>query len=305
MEHTLQGILVAAITPRRAQEHCVDLGAMLELIDFLGASGVAGIALMGSTGEFVHFSLEDRRHMVNLAAKRSRVPLLVNVSHSTLDGAIHLAREAGRAGVAGILVMPPYYFRQTQDSIRSFYRSFANEAGKAAPIYLYNIPACTTGIDGNVAAELLSTGLFAGIKDSSGDLDYFRVLAQQNGKTPFALFAGHERIYGECRKMGAIGIVSGVASALPELMVAMDHALRAGDKAKESRLQKHLQEFLERVDGFPWPAGVKQAAKHRKLKAGALAAPLGPEGEKHLAAFGEWFEDWLPGVLRECAVKSA
>ena len=278
---------------------------MLEVIDFLGARGGAGIALMGSTGEFVHFSLEDRQHMVNLAAKRSRVPLLVNVSHSTLDGAIHMGRNASRSGIAGVLVMPPYYFRQTQDSIRSFYRSFAAEVGTATPIYLYNIPACTTGIDGNVAAELLSTGLFAGIKDSSGDLDYFRVLAEQNGKTPFTLFAGHERIYGECHQMGAIGIVSGVASVLPELMVALDEALRAGDRAREDLLQKHLQEFLARVDGFPWPAGVKHAAKHRKLKAGALAAPLGPEGEKHLASFGEWFEDWLPGVLRECAVKSA
>lgn len=296
---------MAAITPRRAQEHCIDLGAMLELIDFLGASGVAGIALMGSTGEFVHFSLDDRQHMVNLAAKRSRVPLLVNVSHSTLDGAVHLARNASRSGIAGVMVMPPYYFRQTQDSIRSFYRSFAAEVGTATPIYLYNIPACTTGIDGQVAAELLSTGLFAGIKDSSGDLDYFRTLAAQAGKTPFALFAGHERIYGKCHKLGAIGIVSGVASVLPELMVALDQALRASDKAKEDRLQEHLQEFLERVDGFPWPAGVKQASKHRKLKAGALAAPLGPEGEKHLAAFGEWFEDWLPGVIRECAVKNA
>src|ERR1700694_859351 len=117
----LEGVLVAAATPRRVQEYSIDLGATLELVDFLGESEARGIVLLASTGEFVHFALDDRRHMVNFAAKRSRLPLLVNVSHSTLDGAIELARDAISAGVAGILLMPPYYFRQDQDTIRSFY----------------------------------------------------------------------------------------------------------------------------------------------------------------------------------------
>src|SRR5216684_4248828 len=159
----LGGVLVAAVTPRRAQEHSIDLAATLEMIDFLGNSGVNGITLLGSTGEFVHFALDDRRHMVNFAAKRSRLPLLVNVSHSTLDGAIELAREAASAGVAGILLMPPYYFRQDQDAIRSFYLAFAAAIGDALPIYLYNIPSCTNDIAGATAADLLASGLFAGI----------------------------------------------------------------------------------------------------------------------------------------------
>src|SRR6266849_4755340 len=115
----LKGVLVAAVTPRRAQGHSIDLAATLEMIDFLGNSGVSGIALLGSTGEFVHFALDDRRHMLNFAARRSRVPLLVNVSPSTLDGAMELAREAADAGVAGVLLMPPYYFRYKDEEIRS------------------------------------------------------------------------------------------------------------------------------------------------------------------------------------------
>jgi 4-hydroxy-tetrahydrodipicolinate synthase len=296
----LEGVIVAAVTPRRAQEHTIDLGATLELVDFLGASGVAGIALMGSTGEFVHFALDDRRHMVNLAAKRSRVPLLVNVSHSTLDGAIELARAAATAGVSGVLLMPPYYFHQSQESIRAFYHAFAAEIGETTPIYLYNIPACTTGIESSLATELLSTGRFAGIKDSSGSLDYFHALSQQAGKTPFTLLAGHERIYAQCRGLGAKGIVSGVASALPELMVALDKALVAGEKERSAQLQALLAEFLERVEIFPWPAGAKEAARQRGLKTGALAAPLGVEHQRKLTEFGEWFQGWLPQVLREC-----
>src|SRR5258708_25198132 len=178
-----EGVLVAAVTPRRAQEHSIDLAATLEMIDFLGDSGVNGIALLGSAGEFVHFALDDRRHMLNFAARRSHVPLLVNVSHSTLDGAIELARSAAGAGVAGVLLMPPYYFRHTQDSIRSFYLNFSDAVDDTTPIYLYNIPVCTNEIATSTVTELLASGRFAGIKDSSGNLEYFRVLCDVASRT--------------------------------------------------------------------------------------------------------------------------
>jgi 4-hydroxy-tetrahydrodipicolinate synthase len=297
----LEGVLVAAVTPRRAQEHSIDLGATLEMIDFLGNSGVNGIALLGSTGEFVHFALDDRRHMLNFAARRSRVPLLVNVSHSTLDGAIELARSAASAGVAGVLLMPPYYFRHTQDSVRSFYMSFADAAGDATPIYLYNIPACTNEIGTSTAVELLASGRFAGIKDSSGNMEYFRVLCDEARRAPFTLFAGHERIYVACKRAGANGIVSGAASAIPELMVALDGAFTAGNEADVCRFEEYVVEFLDRVEVLPWPVMVKEAAKLRGVKTGAFAAPPGEEGERKLAEFSEWFRNWWPGVLKECA----
>jgi dihydrodipicolinate synthase/N-acetylneuraminate lyase len=296
----LGGMIVAAPTPRRAEEYSIDLGATLEMIDFFGQKGIQAITLLGSTGEFVHFALDDRRHMVNFAAKRSRLPLLVNVSHSTLDGAIELAREATSAGVAGILLMPPYYFRQDQDTIRSFYLAFATAVGDAVPIYLYNIPQCTSEIASTTATELLAGGLFAGIKDSSGDLDYFRVLGEQATRTPFTLFCGWERIYGEARRLGARGAIFGTAAAVPELLVALDAALCAGAIERIDLLTALLSEFIDWIEVFPMTVGIKHALKQRKLKIGTLAVPLGEKGERKLAEFGEWFRGWLPGVLREC-----
>lgn len=297
----VEGVIVAAVTPRQPQEYSIDLGATLELIDFLGASGAKGIALLGSTGEFVHFATDDRKHMVNFAAKRSRVPLLVNVSHSTLDGALELAREAASAGVAGVLLMPPYYFKHTQETIRNFYLAFAAAIGNATPIYLYNIPACTNEIAARTATELLATGLFAGIKDSSGDLTYFEALCEQAARTPFTLLAGHEKIYVQSKRRGAQGIVSGVASAVPELMVALDDALTSGAEERIQRLETLLKELLDRLDVFPWPVAIKEAVKQRNLKSGALAAPLSQDDERKLEEFGAWFRAWLPGVLRQCA----
>jgi len=296
----VEGVIAAAIAPRRAEEYSIDLGATLELVDFLTDRGVSGIALLGSTGEFVHFALDDRRHMVSFAAKRSRVPMLVNVSHSTLDGAVELAREAAGAGASGLMLMPPYYFQYSQEEIRSFFLAFSDAAGDSVPIYLYNIPVFTNEISIEVAIELLASGRFAGIKDSSGSLDYFTALQKQAALTPFTLLAGMERLFVEERRLGAHGIISGVASALPELMAALDRAIVGGDSARVQKLETRLIEFLAWTVLFPWPAAVKEALKQRKLKSGALAAPLSAEKQRKLDEFAAWFRNWLPGALREC-----
>src|SRR5258706_2348639 len=197
------GVIVAAITPRQQGETSIDLGATIEMVDFLGRSGVNAIALLGSTGEFVHFAIEDRGHMVGFAAKRSRVPLLVNVSHSTLDGAVDLAREAADAGVAGLLLMPPYYFRYSQDAIRRFYFDFAEQTRGELPTFLYNIPVFTNGLDIETALSLLDTGQFAGIKDSSGSWDYFVKLRDHATNKPYTILVGDDRMFARARMDGA------------------------------------------------------------------------------------------------------
>jgi 4-hydroxy-tetrahydrodipicolinate synthase len=295
-----RGILVAAATPRRAEEYSIDLGATLELVDFLGESGAAGIVLLGRTGEFIHFALDDRRHMVNFAVKRSRVPLFVNVSHSTLDGAVELAREAARAGLAGLFLTPPYYFSYSQETIYSFYMNFAVAIDDRAPIYLANTPASPAGITASTAVKLLATGLFAGIEESSTELEVFRVLAEQASRTPFLLLAGDERIYSRARTLGAHGAVSAIACAVPELMVAFEESLQRGATERVARLEARVVEFLDWSEQLPYPIGVKEAAKQRKLKMGALATPLGEQDARKLEQFREWFQGWLPEVLREC-----
>jgi 4-hydroxy-tetrahydrodipicolinate synthase len=296
----LEGVIVEAVTPRRAEELSIDLGAILELVDFLAQTGVKAIALLGTTGEFVHFALHDRIHMVRFAAKRSRLPLVVNVSHSTLDGAIELAREATAAGVAGVMLMPPYYYRYSPEAIRAFYLAFAATVGNVASVYISNVEEPGGALTPTLAAELLATGRFAGIHDSSGSLDSLEILSQQAARTPFTLLAGQERTYVQAKRLGADGVVSGVACAAPELMVALDDAICAGAEERIVCLEARLIELLEWIDSFPLPAALKAAVNHRKLKAGVFATPLGPEDDRRLGQFREWFAGWLRDVLREC-----
>ena len=268
----------AAITPHRDEGHETDFGALLDLIDFLTKGGVQAICLLGSTGEFLNIPFGDRIRLVHLGVKRSRVPVVAGVSHSTLDGAVELASEAVASGAAALLLMPPYFFRYSQNDISEFYLQFREQVPRRVPVFLYNIPQFTNPIAIETAQALLATGQFAGIKDSSGDTAYFERLLACKQQFPFTLFCGNDRIAKWALAQGADGLVSGCACAIPEIVVQGDDQL--------------LQEFIDRIEPFPVPVGVKTATALRGLKTGPLAVPLDSAKIAMLEEFKIWFRNW-------------
>jgi 4-hydroxy-tetrahydrodipicolinate synthase len=297
---SIEGVAVAAITPRRERSSEIDLAAALEVIDFISAHKVKAMALLGSTGEFVHFDLEQRMRLVSFAVKRSRVPVIANVSHSTLDGAIELARSAISSGAVALLVAPPYYFRYSQPDLCRFYIEFSKAFDSRTPLFLYNIPAFSNAMEIDTALELLSSGRFAGIKDSSGDWDYLEKLRAAASEKGFTLLIGNDAVFTRGRTAGAAGVVSGVACAVPELMLTLDRAITSGDTVLRQRLDGRLVEFLARLDDLPAPVGIKAACSARRIKAGPFALPLTPEAANRVAELQEWFRGWLPEVQKDC-----
>lgn len=295
------GVFVALATPRRAHATEADAAGLLDYMETVMRAGVNGLVLFGSTGEFVHFDTEERMRVLSLAIKRSRVPVLVNVSHSALAGAIELAQDAIAGGAAGLLLMPPYFYRYSDDQLFSFYSEFARAVGGRIPLYLYNLPVFTNPISAGLAHKLLCSGDFAGIKDSSGDPAMFKVLLDLRQRAPFSLLVGNEWLYLDARIGGADGIVSGIAAALPELIVAMDRAVRANQLERARELNARLGEFLEWAEKFPATVAVKQAAVERGWKLDHFAFPLGEQSTTDLESFHRWLRSWLPAVLAECA----
>ena len=295
----LEGVFAAAVTPHRLEGHAADFGAMLELVDFLAQSGVKGTVVLGSTGEFLHVKPSERARIVQFAVKRSRVPIIAGVSHSTLDGALELASEAITSGVAAILLMPPHFFRYDQSDITEFYRRFSVEIGRTdIPILLYNIPQFTSGIAFETVRELIDSGRYAGIKDSSGDWEFFLQLAALRAQRGFTLFVGNDAIFPQARQAGADGVVSGCACAIPELLVKLDAAIKSGDAARTEMLTGLLNEFIAWTNRFPTPVAIKVATAARGLKVGPLAVPLRSEKCLALDEFQSWFRGWFPAILK-------
>jgi dihydrodipicolinate synthase/N-acetylneuraminate lyase len=297
-------------TPRSSGSIEANAAVLLDYLETVVRTGVEGLVLFGSTGEFIHFDAAERMRVLALAIRRSRVPVLVNVSHSTLAGAVDLAENAAGAGAAGVLLMPPYFYRYTDPQLLEFYQLFAVAVRDRIPVYLYNLPTFTNAISAELARRLLESHAFAGIKDSSGDRQLFGTLKDLRESAPFAsapftFLLGSESLYLECRMHGADGIVSGVAAALPELIVAIDRALRMNDGERALQLNLRLEEFMRWVDRFPATIAIKQAAVARGWKLNHFAFPFDEDTQADLAAFHHWLHTWLPAVLSECEEQTA
>jgi dihydrodipicolinate synthase/N-acetylneuraminate lyase len=287
----LAGVFASAITPRRTDSQDPDFSGLLELLDFLADGGVKGICLFGATGEFLNYSFSERQRLVYLAGKRSRVPLMVGVSHSTLAGSVQLADEAIASGADALILMPPHFYPYSQREIEEFYLQLARETGDAVPILLHNLPECTSELEIDTVRRLIDTGRFSGIKDSSGDWEYFNQLLALKRERPFALFGGADHIAGRALSAGADGAISASACAIPELLVALALAVSSGDQIA---LNTRLQEFVEWVNRFPFPVAIKRAVELRGQKSAPPLTPLAPASTQALKEFSTWFSAWLP-----------
>jgi 4-hydroxy-tetrahydrodipicolinate synthase len=290
------GVYPAAVTPHRRDGHEADYGAMLELVDFLSRFGTQGVCLLGEAGEFLNIRFADRIRLVHLAVKRSRVPVIAGVSHSTLDGAVELASEAISSGAGGLLLMPPYFFRYDQEDVLQFYQEFAAQIPSRIPILLDNLPHFTTPLDSDTVRRLLAGGRFAGIKDSSGDPAYFQQLLALQSQMGFLLFSGADRGYAEIRSQGASGLISTAAGVVPEVYTALARASVEGATQKADLLECRIRELAGWMDRFPVPVAAKTAVALRKLKTGPLSVPLSPAKDAMLVEFQKWFTPWLESL---------
>jgi dihydrodipicolinate synthase/N-acetylneuraminate lyase len=96
-------------------------------------------------------------------------------------------------------------------------------------------------------------------------------------------------------------VISGCACAIPEVLVALGKAITAGDELHAGEIDKRLREFIERIERFPAPVGIRRAVELRGKKSGPPLAPLSPAAETELQEFSTWFRAWLPVVRKEAA----
>ena len=279
---------MAAITPR-GKAGDVNFGATFELIDYLCAARVNGIALFTSWGEYPALAVDDRARLMYLAVKRSRVPVMAGVGSATLDHSLSLAREARSAGAAAILLPPPLLFHYDQDDLREFYTQFAIQVGTGIDIFLTGEIAIET------ALGLLESGRFAGIEVSNTAADSFDQLRAHAGTS--TILMGHDCLFVRARSVG-LGVVSAAACAAPELTMALNQAIAAGNGERIGRLEAMRQELLVWLGRFPQPVGLKTAVAVRVIQTGPLPVPLSPGKQERLEQFRDWFKAWLPATRK-------
>lgn len=196
--------------------------------------GLDGAVIFGTTGEATSFSLEQRRRGLEaVRAELDAARTIVGVGTTSLADTAGLIRHASSIGVAGALVLPPFYYQADEPGLLEYFQQLALLAGDDnVPLLLYHIPQVSgVAIFPSVAAQLYSDqpDVFVGVKDSSGDRD--SLLAFIEAMPGGSVMAGNETLLPLCLESGGAGTISGPANLFAGLVARL-----AGDPRDGSAL---------------------------------------------------------------------
>jgi dihydrodipicolinate synthase/N-acetylneuraminate lyase len=242
MNLPLTGIIPPMITPLRDRDE-LDVPGLERLIEHILGGGVSGLFILGTTGEGPSLSYRLRREVVARVCKQvnKRVPVLVGISDTALVESVNVARSAAGAGADAVVAAPPYYLPEAQPELQEYLDHLVPEL--PLPLYLYNMPALTkVQFELETVRRAMDEPRILGLKDSSGDLNYFKSAAELIRHRPeWSLLMGPEEKLLEALKLGGNGGVSGGANLFPKLYVKLMEAHRAGDSVRAQELQKQIQ----------------------------------------------------------------
>jgi 2-dehydro-3-deoxy-D-pentonate aldolase len=237
----LEGIVPPLITPLRSRDE-LDHAGLERLIERTLRGGVHGLFILGTSGEAPSLSYRLRREVISKASKivAGRVPLLVGITDTSLVEALGVARAAADAGAQAVVASTPYYFPSGQPELVYFFKQLALEL--PLPLFIYNIPVMTkTLFEPDTVRQLAQLEGIIGVKDSSGDLNYFKKMVEISKDRPdWRLFMGPEHLLVDALRVGGHGGVNGGAQVDPNLLVGLYNATRSGDQAKVKALQERL-----------------------------------------------------------------
>uniref|UniRef100_Q01QH8 Dihydrodipicolinate synthetase n=1 Tax=Solibacter usitatus (strain Ellin6076) TaxID=234267 RepID=Q01QH8_SOLUE len=300
---SLLGVVPALVTPFREDER-IDCSAWQVLIDMLVASGVDGLFVGGSSGEFCTMDMEERVVALRFCkqAVAGRVSLIANVGCITTRDTIALAQQAESIGADAIAVITPYYIRPTQQELTDHLVDVCRAV--RMPVLAYNFPF-HGGVElapETLAAVAAKAPNLAGVKDSSGHIEL--AVAYRNAVTDrdFAVFTGGDHIMLAALEAGCAGTITAAANFSPKAFVDLYRKHRENSRGEALRLQALVTEMGAALGLHTFPAVVKEALAMAGFPMGPCRKPVGKlpdEARRKLAVMMDHLRN--EGVLPEIA----
>lgn len=257
------GVIAAAPTPIN-QDMGPDAAAYIDLCQWLLDNGCDGINMLGTTGEANSFALIQRMRLIEEVAKSSlpKSRLMVGTGGCALADAIQLSNIAVDAGLAGILVLPPFYYKPvTDDGLFAFFAKLVDSlAPSETKLYLYSFPQLTglkLSLDLIVRLAQAFPDRIVGLKDSSGDIDFSRRIVQ--ALPDFRVFPSTEAILSEARAEGFAGCISATVNVTCQLAGQVWRTQSGTDDGKQALLTS-LRQVISK---YPLVPAVKFLVAHR------------------------------------------
>jgi dihydrodipicolinate synthase/N-acetylneuraminate lyase len=249
----LHGALAASVTPLRDGGAAVDEDGIGPVVDFLVDGGLDGALALGTNGEGILLSLDERRRVAEryVEASAGRLQIAIHCGAQSTADTVALAEHAAQAAADAVAVIAPPYFKLDEASLLDHFTAAA-QACAPLPFYVYEF-AITSGyaVPPEVVQRLREAAPnLAGLKVSD------RTWEELEGYLIEGLdvFIGFEALIARARSHGAVGAVSALASAFPEVVAA---AVR-GEDVDPGALRAQ-------VDRYPRHAALKHVLVRRGM----------------------------------------
>jgi 4-hydroxy-tetrahydrodipicolinate synthase len=276
-ESLIEDLFVPVITPFDNSGN-VDRDALAAHCAWTVAQGARGIMLFGTTGEGPSVSVDEKIATARaLTLDLPTVELIGSVTENSATDAVRCARAYSGLGLAAVLVLPPFYFRESNgdgDGLARFFEVVARAT--RIPLMAYHIPGLAPAVPVHVIADLDLWGA----KDSGGDLAYTRAVLD-TGKS---VMVGAESTVVDAMRGGASGTIAGMGNLMPGELARICMAVRAGDDAEANRLLAIVLRVQAAVlgcaPGMEWIAAFKQIATYlHGAELGGVREPLMSRGD--------------------------
>jgi len=275
----LSGLVAATFTPMRP-DGSLNLAMAKPIVDHLIRNRVSGLYVCGSTGEGPLLTTDERKRTAAayVEAVAGRLPVVVQVGHSSVVEARELAAHAQQIGANATSAVAPYYFKP--NSVASLVDCLAEIAGGAPklPFYYYHIPELS-GVNVN-AVELLQRAPnrmpnFAGIKFTAPFINEFQTLiAASQGR--FDILFGRDEMLLSGLAGGATGAVGSTYNFAAPLYLKVIAAFQRGDVEEAKRCQGQAVAMVNVILPYRGHAGLKAAMGLIGLDCGPSRLPIVP-----------------------------
>lgn len=251
-------------------------------------AGIPAVVLAGTTGESATLSDDEKQELFRRckAYAGTACKIIAGTGSNSTEHAMHLSKEAEKAGADALLVVSPYYNKSTPEGLYAHYMSIAHAVN--IPIILYNVPS-RTGLDIPVGVyeRLSRIPNIVGIKEASSDIT--KITKIRNRCDPdFTIWSGNDDQIVPVMALGGSGVISVVSNVFPEEVNMICKAAIAGDYERASHLQCRMQTIIELMFCEVNPIPVKAAMKLIGYDCGNCRLPLGhisPDNQEKLREY--------------------
>lgn len=268
------GTGVALITPFLDDE-TIDKNGLVKVINHVVEGGVEYVVSMGTTGESVTLSEQERFEIIELTVKtvNKRVPVVAGFGGNNTQEIIRSIKKFSFDGVDAILINSPYYNKPSQEGIYQHY--MAIDAISPLPIIIYNVPGRTSSnIEAETTVQLAAnSNHIIGIKEASGNfMQCMKII--RDAPENFLVISGDDPVTLPFIATGMVGVISVIANAYPKKFSDMVRLCMNNDFASAKKPHLDLIEITELIFKEGSPAGVKCAMKQLGICGEKVRLPL-------------------------------